>query len=131
VLVRSISAVAVARSAILALTRLSVRLLRVSVISAHSSSVAGVVAVVWEKMYEFGEGTNVALAKRAAAETEGSTIAAIDGLSFFFLPRRDFGRSALDCLGVNHQMAKALLFERELTRDAYDMLYIDKLVLVS
>jgi len=48
------------------------------------------------KIYELAEGTNVALAKRAAAETEGSTIAARDGRSFFFL-RRDFGRSALDC----------------------------------
>jgi hypothetical protein len=52
---------------------------------------------VWEKIYELGEGTNVALAKRAAAETEGSTIAAMDALSYFFLFRRDFGRSALDC----------------------------------
>ncbi len=84
------------RSSIFALTRLSVRLLRVSFSAAGSSSVVGV-GGVWEKIYELGEGTNVALAKRAAVETEGSIIAAIDGLSFFFLLRMDFGRSALDC----------------------------------
>ena len=52
---------------------------------------------VWERVYELGEGTNVALANRAAAEMEGSTIAAMDALSFFLLFRRDFGRSALAC----------------------------------
>lgn len=50
-----------------------------------------------EKIYELGEGSNVALAKRAAVETEGSIIAARDGLSYFLLFRRDFGMSALDC----------------------------------
>ena len=107
VVVRSIWAVAVARSSVLALTRLSVRLLSVP-IRTCSSSVAG--AGVWEKIYEAGEGTNVALAKRAAAETEGSTIAARDGLSCFFLLRRDFGRSALDYKGVNTLMTQTLIY---------------------
>lgn len=84
----------VARSSIFAFTRLRVRLFLVSFVVVGSSSVAGV--GVWEKIYELGEGTNVALAKRTAVETEGSTIAAIDGLSFFFCPRTDFGRIALD-----------------------------------
>jgi hypothetical protein len=61
-----------------------------------SSFVAGVGVCVLEKIYELGEGTNVALAKRMAVETEGSTMAARDGLSCFFWLRTDFGRSALD-----------------------------------
>lgn len=138
VVLRSISAVAVVvvlvsvvRSSIFALTLLSVRLLCVSVRVVGSSSVAGV-GGVWEKMYELGEGTNVALAKRAAVETEGSMIAAMDGLSCFFLLRRDFGRSALVCQpGVNDQLHERLILGRELTRDPYDMLDSGKLVVVA
>jgi hypothetical protein len=93
VVVRSIWAAAVPRSSILALIRLSVRLLCVS-----GRFIASSVARdgVWGTMYELGEGTNVALAKSAAVETEGSTIAIIDGLLCFFLLRRDLGRRALD-----------------------------------
>ena len=94
VVARSIWAVGGARSSILALTRLSVRLLCASVRLGSSSAAGG---GVWERIYELGEGTNVALAKRAAAKTEGSTIAVMDALSYFFLFRRDFGRSAFDC----------------------------------
>lgn len=94
VVVRSIWAVTVARSSILAFIRRSVRFPWVPV-RIDSSSVAGGDSL--EKIYELGEGTNVALAKMAAAETEGSTIAARDGLLFFLLSRRDFGMSALDC----------------------------------
>jgi len=100
VVVRSIWAVAlfvvVARSSIFALTRLRVRMSRASFEVVDSSSVRVAGVDVWEKMYELGEGTNVALAKRMAVETEGSTIAAIDGLSCFLWLLTDFGRSALD-----------------------------------
>ena len=84
---------AAVRSSVLALTRLSVRWLCASVRAGACSVVGG---GVWEKMYEPGDGTNVALAKRVAVEMEGSMSAAIDGHPCFFLFRRDFGRSALD-----------------------------------